>query len=45
MVFWQLAIDANDPALLARFWAQALGYQPAEPHWPRRRLHHLLSRG
>lgn len=32
MVFWQLTIDANDPALLARFWAQALGYQavPAE---------------
>jgi hypothetical protein len=34
MVFWQLTIDANDPAVLARFWAQALGYQqvpPAEP--------------
>ena len=34
MVFWQLTIDANDPAALARFWAQALGYQsvpPAEP--------------
>jgi hypothetical protein len=33
-VFWQLTIDANDPALLARFWAQALDYQPvpaAEP--------------
>jgi hypothetical protein len=28
MVFWQLTIDANDPAVLARFWAQALGYQP-----------------
>ena len=28
MVFWQLTIDANDPALLARFWTQALGYQP-----------------
>ena len=24
-MFWQLTIDANDPALLARFWAQALG--------------------
>jgi hypothetical protein len=23
MVFWQLTIDANDPALLARYWAQA----------------------
>jgi Glyoxalase-like domain len=34
MMFWQLTIDANDSALLARFWAQALGYQavpPAEP--------------
>jgi hypothetical protein len=34
VVFWQLTIDANDPALLARFWAQALSYQPvpaAEP--------------
>jgi hypothetical protein len=31
MVFWQLTIDANDPALLARFWAQALGYRPAPP--------------
>ena len=29
MVFWQLTIDANDPARLARFWAQALGWQPA----------------
>ncbi len=34
MVFWQLTIDANDPALLARFWAQALGYQPAPPAGP-----------
>ena len=34
MVFWQLTIDANDPAVLARFWAQALGLSagtPAEP--------------
>jgi Glyoxalase-like domain len=34
MVFWQLTIDGNDPAKLARFWAHALGYQsvpPAEP--------------
>ncbi len=31
MVFWQLTIDANDPAVLARFWAQALGYQPVPP--------------
>jgi hypothetical protein len=34
MMFWQLTIDASDPALLARFWARALGYQPvpaAEP--------------
>ena len=34
MVFWQLTIDANDPALLARFWAQGLGYQPAPPNEP-----------
>ena len=34
MVFWQLTIDANDPALLARFWAQALGYQPVPPAEP-----------
>jgi hypothetical protein len=34
MVFWQLTIDANDPAGLARFWAQALGYQPVPPAKP-----------
>ena len=34
MVFWQLTIDANDPARLARFWAQALGYQPVPPDEP-----------
>jgi hypothetical protein len=34
MVFWQLTIDANEPAVLARFWAQALGYQPAPPAAP-----------
>jgi len=34
MVFWQLTIDANDPAALARFWAQALGYQPVPPTEP-----------
>jgi hypothetical protein len=34
MVFWQLTIDANDPARLARFWAQALGYQPEPPARP-----------
>ncbi|GIM96677.1 glyoxalase [Paractinoplanes toevensis] len=31
MMFWQLTIDANDPARLARFWGQVLGYQPAPP--------------
>src|SRR6266516_82589 len=35
MVFWQLTIDANDPARLARFWAQALGYQAAPPTEPK----------
>ena len=34
MVFWQLTVDANDPARLARFWAQALGYQPVPPAEP-----------
>jgi Glyoxalase-like domain len=34
MMFWQLTIDANDPAKLARFWARALGYQPAPPAEP-----------
>jgi len=35
MVFWQLTIDANNPARLARFWAQALGYQAAPPAEPK----------
>ena len=39
MVFWQLTFDANDPALLARFWAQALGYQPAPPADPETTWH------
>lgn len=34
MVFWQLTVDANDPALLARFWSRALGYQPMPPDGP-----------
>jgi Glyoxalase-like domain len=34
MVFWQLTIDANDPAALARFWADALGYVPTPPAEP-----------
>lgn len=39
MVFWQLTIDANDPAALARFWAQALGYQPVPPARPETTWH------
>lgn len=39
MVFWQLTIDANDPALLARFWAQALGYRPVPPTAPETTWH------
>jgi Glyoxalase-like domain len=39
MVFWQLTIDANDPARLARFWAQALGYQAAPPAQPETTWH------
>jgi len=34
VVFWQLTIDANDPALLSRFWARALSYQPVPPGEP-----------
>lgn len=34
MVFWQLTIDAHDPALLARFWGRALGYLPVPPAEP-----------
>jgi hypothetical protein len=32
--FWQLTVDAREPALLARFWATALGYEPAPPAEP-----------
>jgi hypothetical protein len=35
MVFWQLTIDANNPTRLARFWAQALGYQAMPPTEPK----------
>jgi hypothetical protein len=38
-MFWQLTIDANDPALLARFWARALGYQPVPPAVPETTWH------
>lgn len=41
MMFWQLTIDANDPALLARFWAQALGYRPVPPTEPATAWHAL----
>jgi hypothetical protein len=34
VTFWQLAFDANDPPTLARFWAQALGYEPVPPSDP-----------
>lgn len=33
-LFWQLTVDANDPARLAGFWAVALGYAPAPPMEP-----------
>jgi hypothetical protein len=41
MLFWQLTIDANDPPVLARFWAQALGYQPVPPTEPATTWHAL----
>jgi hypothetical protein len=45
MMFWQLTIDANDPAALARFWGQALGYQPGPPTEPETTWHaHYRSR-
>lgn len=28
---WHLTIDANDPAVMARFWAPLLGYVPEPP--------------
>ncbi|MDP9444456.1 MAG: VOC family protein [Actinomycetota bacterium] len=31
MVTWQLTIDSNDPARMARFWAPLLGYVPQPP--------------
>jgi hypothetical protein len=34
MMFWQLTIDATDPAELARFWARALDYQSTPPRDP-----------
>jgi hypothetical protein len=33
-MFWQLTVDANDPGPLARFWAQALDYQPVPAEEP-----------
>lgn len=38
-MFWQLTVDANNPALLAGFWARALGYQPAPPTEPETTWH------
>jgi len=35
MVFFQLTVDANDPARLAAFWARALEYRPVPPDGPR----------
>jgi hypothetical protein len=31
MVTWQLTIDSNDPARMARFWGPLLGYVPQAP--------------
>jgi hypothetical protein len=39
MMFCQLTIDANDPTVLARFWAQALGYQRVPPLEPQTTWH------
>ena len=34
MVFFQITIDSNDPALVARFWEQALGWERTPPTDP-----------
>src|ERR1700730_14601191 len=39
MMFWQLTVDASNPALLAGFWARALGYRPAPPAEPETTWH------
>src|ERR1700730_5408969 len=39
MMFWQLTVDASNPALLAGFWARALGYRPAPPTEPETTWH------
>jgi hypothetical protein len=39
MMFWQLTVDANNPALLAAFWARALGYRPVPPTEPETTWH------
>ena len=31
MATWQLTIDSNEPARMARFWAPLLGYVPEAP--------------
>jgi hypothetical protein len=41
MMFWQLTVDANNPALLAAFWARALGYRPVPPAEPETTWHRL----
>jgi hypothetical protein len=38
-MFWQLTVDANNPALLAAFWARALGYRPVPPTEPETTWH------
>lgn len=38
-MFWQLTVDANNPALLAAFWARALGYRPVPPAEPETTWH------
>jgi hypothetical protein len=46
-MFWQLTFDANDPAVLARFWAQALDYQPMPAVGPETtwQAYYLSARG
>jgi len=41
MLFWQLTVDCHDPARMADFWAEALGYSKTPPVAPATTWHEL----